>query len=1098
MTIRNLEYAFQARSVAIIGASPREGSVGLFVTQNVRNAGFKGPIWPVNPKHDTICDLPCFRDIASLPAAPDLAIVATPASTVPGIIAELGERGTRAAMVLTAGLTRESGLRQLMLDAAKPHMLRILGPNSLGMFVPGIGLNASFAHIAPQPGKLAFLSQSGALASAVLDWAVDRKIGFSNVVSLGDMADVDVADMLDLLAGDSGTRAILLYLETVYNTRKFMSAARAAARLKPVIVIKAGRHAAGAKAAATHTGALAGTDGAVDAAFRRAGLLRVIDLEELFEAAETLARFSPIERGRLGIVTNGGGAGVLAIDRLVDYDGETGAARGRRPSPHSTRCCPTTWSKANPVDIIGDAGPERYRAAIEGVFNDDSVDALLVMACPTALASPSGSAQAVADTVRDIDARHPPRFKPILTCWLGEHDAGPARAILREAGVATYDTPSEAVRALNYLTSYSAAQRELMQTPPSAPDVPVDVAKARKIMADVVADGRTTLTEPEAKAALAAFGMPVVETLVAKDVAEVEALTKDLLTRNPAVAVKLLSRDISHKSDVGGVVLGIRTPEAAASAAKGILERVGTKAPDASIEGFTVQAMVSRPGAHELIVGISEDPLFGPIILFGAGGTSVEVVADTAVALPPLDMKLARDLMDQTRISKLLAGYRDRPAADLDAIARALIQVSQMVIDCPEIASLDINPLLADQNGAVVLDARVIVDPERLGESAPNPRLSIRPYPSEWATRLTTSGGSDMLHPADPPGRCAALSGLLREARQPRHPPPAAGTAQAVQPRVPRAPDPDRLCARDGLRRPRPGDRGAPRRVAHRRRSGLHPGGIRGDRAHRPAGPRHRLGAHGATARLCPQRGAFGDRGRGAVGEQRDAAHVPRDGLCRPSRSGGSRLLQGSHQPGTDARVERGGVRPERKCRRAAARRPDCFSRRSGAALGRLLHVAQRRLATAVLLAVMPDAVTTMLVVAIAMAIDADAVAAATATTAAVLPAVVPMAVAAGAADAELHAAEIDAGVAATAAATVMAPVVPRAAVVARRRGRTATAAVAPVVPRAAGLRQVEQAAINLRMRDRAHDGRRSGIAGRHARQQGSPCKYQRRQCAEQ
>ncbi len=744
MTIRNLEYAFRARSVAIIGASPREGSVGLFVTKNVRDAGFKGPIWPVNPKHQEIYGLQCFPDIESLPAAPDLAVVATPAKAVPAVIAELGERGTRAAMVLTAGLTRESGLRQLMLDAARPHMLRILGPNSLGMFVPGIGLNASFAHIAPQPGKLAFLSQSGALASAVLDWAVDRKIGFSNIVSLGDMADVDVADMLDLLATDSNTRAILLYLETVYNTRKFMSAARSAARMKPVIVIKAGRHAAGAKAAATHTGALAGSDGAADAAFRRAGLLRVTDLEELFEAAETLARFSPIERGRLGIVTNGGGAGVLAIDRMIDYGGEI-APISQETLDALDKVLPNTWSRANPVDIIGDAGPERYRAAIEGVFNDDNVDALLVMACPTALASPTGSAQAVADTVRDIDAKHPPRFKPILTCWLGEHDATPARAILRDAGVATYETPSEAVRALTYLTGYSAAQRELMQTPPSAPQIPTDVAAARKLFREVAADGRTTLTEPEAKAALAAFGVPVVETIVAHTVKEAETIATDLLTRNPAVAVKLLSRDISHKSDVGGVVLGIRTPQAAANAAQGILDRVAAKAPEASIEGFTVQAMISRPGAHELIVGIGEDPLFGPIILFGAGGTSVEVVADTAVGLPPLDMKLACDLMHQTRISKLLAGYRDRPPADIDAIARALIQVSQMVIDCPEIASLDINPLLADQNGAVVLDARIVIDPERLDEVAPNKRLSIRPYPSEWEKRVTTSGGVDVL-----------------------------------------------------------------------------------------------------------------------------------------------------------------------------------------------------------------------------------------------------------------------------------------------------------------------------------------------------------------
>ncbi len=623
--------------------------------------------------------------------------------------------------------------------------LRIIGPNCLGLFVPGIGLNASFAHIAPSPGKLAFLSQSGALASAVLDWTADRQIGFSSVVSLGDMADVDVADLLDMLAGDSHTTAVLMYLETVTNTRKFISAARAAARLKPVIVIKSGRHAAAAKAAATHTGALAGVDGAVDAAFRRAGLLRVRDLEELFDATETLARFAPIARGRLGIVTNGGGAGVLAVDRLVDFDGDL-ATLAPETIAALDAVLPPTWSHANPVDIIGDAGPERYRAAVEAVFDDANVDALLVMACPTALASAEGSAQAVADTVRGIDGRHPPRFKPILTSWLGDHAAEPARAILRGAGVATYDTPADAIRSLQYLTGYSAAQRALMRTPPSlSTEVTFDAPAARAILATAAASGRTTLSEAEAKGALAAFGVPVVETHVAEDIPEVEALARELLDRNDAIAVKLLSRDISHKSDVGGVVLGVRTPDDAVKAAKGIVERAAAKAPDAVIDGFTVQAMVDRPDAHELIIGVSEDPLFGPIILFGAGGTSVEVVADTAIALPPLDMTLARDLIDQTRIARLLAGYRDRPPADMEAIARTLIQVSQMVIDCPEIASLDINPLLVDADGAIALDARIVIDPARIDEPAPNKRLAIRPYPSAWETRLKTSGGVDVL-----------------------------------------------------------------------------------------------------------------------------------------------------------------------------------------------------------------------------------------------------------------------------------------------------------------------------------------------------------------
>lgn len=745
MTIRNLEHAFRARSVAIIGASPRDGSVGRMVTSNIREAGFSGPIWPVNPKHQEVDGLPCYPNVAALPGVPELAVIATPAQTVPGLITELGDRGTRAAVVLTAGLSRENGLRQAMLDAAKPHTLRIIGPNCLGLFVPGIGLNASFAHIAPREGNLAFLSQSGALASAVLDWAADRHIGFSTIVSLGDMADVDVADLLDMLAGDRDTRAILLYLETVTETRKFLTAARAAARIKPVIVIKSGRHAAAAKAAATHTGALAGTDGAVNAAFRRAGLLRVQELEELFDAAETLSHFSPIARARLGMVTNGGGAGVLAVDRLMDFDGQM-ASLTPETIEKLNAVLPSTWSHANPVDIIGDAGPERYRAAIETVFDDPGVDALLVMACPTALASAQGSAQAVVDAVAAINAREPKApFKPIFTSWLGDHEAEPARAILRAANIATYDTPADAVRSLEYLTGYSQAQQALMRTPASLPAMAANVVAARAVLKTAADDGRTTLSEAEAKTTLAAFGVPIVETHVARAADEVSAIAGQLLVRHSAVAVKLLSRDISHKSDVGGVVLGVRSPEGAARAAQGITERVAAKAPDAVIDGFTVQAMVERPGAHELIVGVGEDPLFGPMILFGAGGTSVEVVADTAVALPPLDMQLARDLIDQTRISRLLAGYRDRPAADIDAIARALIQVSQMVIDCPEIASLDINPLLADANGVIALDARVVVDPARIGEPAPNRRLAIRPYPNEWEKRVVTSGRLDLL-----------------------------------------------------------------------------------------------------------------------------------------------------------------------------------------------------------------------------------------------------------------------------------------------------------------------------------------------------------------
>jgi acetyltransferase len=751
MTIRNLEHAFKARSVALIGATPRPGSVGSKVLDNLTSGGFDGPVWPVNPGHDSIGDLRCYASVADLPEAPDLAVIATPPHTVPALIGELGARGTRTALVLTAGIGENGGLRQAMLDAAQPWCLRVIGPNSFGLFVPSLGLNASFAHLAPTPGHLAFLSQSGALASAVLDWSVERDIGFSSVVSLGDMADVDVGDLLDLLAGERHTRAILMYLESVPNARKFMSAARAAARVKPVIVIKSGRHAAGARAAATHTGALAGADNVMAAAFRRAGLLRVLELPELFDAAETLSRFRPIARARLGIVTNGGGAGVLAVDRHLDFGGEL-AELAPETIAALDPVLPANWSGANPVDIIGDAGPERYTAAAEAVLADEEVDALLVLSCPTALASPDAAADALINVVKAERTPHG-RSKPVLTSWLGDHSVRHARQRMRKAGIATYDSPGDAVRALSYLVGYSKAQAVLSRTPAEVPDgVATDPSAARAAMSQAAAQGRRLLNESEAKAVLAAFAIPVAETVVADSVEAVAAIAADLLGRAKALALKVVSPDITHKSDVGGVVLNLTTPDAARQAARAITDRVRKARPEARIEGFAVQPMIDRPDAHELIVGVDDDALFGPTILFGAGGTSVEVVADSAIALPPLDLQLAEDLIGRTRIARLLAGYRNRPPADMEALRLVLVHVSQLVIDCPEIVGLDINPLLADDAGVIALDARIVIDPSRFGAAAPNPRLAIRPYPSRWEKRLETRGELDiLLRPIRPP-----------------------------------------------------------------------------------------------------------------------------------------------------------------------------------------------------------------------------------------------------------------------------------------------------------------------------------------------------------
>jgi acetyltransferase len=746
MTIRNLEFAVRPRSLAVFGASVREGSVGRVVMENIVAAGFPGDIWPVNPKYDEVAGRRCYRDAAGLPGVPDLGVIVTPAATVPGIIADLGARGCRAAVVVTAGLTRENGLRQQMLDAAKPHLFRIIGPNTLGLIIPPARLNASFAHMAAEPGTIALLSQSGAIATSLIDWAADNDVGFSHIVSLGDMADVDVGDWLDLLAGDAKTRAIVMYLETVTNPRKFMSAARAAARIKPVIAVKAGRHEAAAKAAATHTGALSGADRVIDAALSRAGLLRVEGLAELFDAAEITARFPPLEKNRVAIVTNGGGAGVLAVDQLADRQGVL-AELSPETLQQLDALLPPTWSHANPVDIIGDASAERYRAAVKAVASDAGVDALMVLNCPTGLALPAAAASAVAGLTDGGRING----KPVITSWLGERTAREARGILQDAGIPSFATPADAARALSYLAEWSRTQRALMRVPSSRGE---DAAGARSavlaIFRKAAAEARSMLTEPEAKAAIDAYGIKVPETIIAKSPAEAKRAAAKLLEHSEKVVVKLLSKAISHKSDVGGVVLDIETPERAGQAARDMGKRVSAGAPGTDIEGYTVQPMAVRRQAQELILGMHRDPIFGPAILFGAGGVAVEVIDDTAVALPPLDDVLAGDLIERTRIGRLLAGFRDRKPADRKAITSALNGLSQMIVDFPCIVSVDINPLLADSDGAIALDARIEIDPTEVEQEGPNPDLAIRPYPAGWEKEFSSDGDDFYMRPIEP------------------------------------------------------------------------------------------------------------------------------------------------------------------------------------------------------------------------------------------------------------------------------------------------------------------------------------------------------------
>lgn len=737
MSLRDLDYLFRPRSIALIGASNRPGTVGGVLAVNMLRAGFHGPVMPVNPKYDSIGGAPAWPDVASLPETPELGVVATPPEIVPRVVAELREKGAKAAAVITAGFaggpdSAGHERRRSLLDAAGP--MRILGPNILGFMAPEIGLNASFAHVAPRGGDLAFVAQSGAVMTSVLDWATDRGIGFSYMIGVGDMADVDFGDVLNYLAGDPKVRAILLYVEAVTNTRKFMSAARAAARTKPVVVIKAGRKEAGARAASSHTGALAGSDKVYDAAFKRAGMLRVFDMQELFDAVETLSRVSRSMRGevgpRLGIVTNGGGIGVLATDRLVELGGDL-AELSAQTVVALDDALPANWSRANPVDIIGDAPGERYAAAVEAVHADPGVDALLVINCPTAIADSEIAAQAVIDT---LGRRH----KPVFTSWLGDGAAARARRLFHDRGIPTYDTAEDAVRAFMHLVRYEANQRLLMEVPPLRPGPPKSArSEVRALIDNALEADRAWLSEAEAKKLLEAYEVPVARTLVAATPEDAEEAAKQF-GFGDRVAVKILSNDITHKSDVGGVVLNLETPAQAREATAAMLERLRREFPDADVQGVTVQQMIVRPGAQELIVGLSEDSQFGPVVLFGKGGKAVEVVGDTAMGLPPLNAVLARALIGETAISRLLRGYRDEPPADMEALEDVIVKVGQIAIDNPEVAELDINPLIADRHGVVALDARVrLARPTGRAEH----RLAIRPYPQELEGEVALRDG---------------------------------------------------------------------------------------------------------------------------------------------------------------------------------------------------------------------------------------------------------------------------------------------------------------------------------------------------------------------
>ncbi len=744
---RALRALFAPTRVAVVGATEKEGSVGRTLLWNLITHPFGGTVFPVNPKRASLLGVKAYPDLASLPEPVDLAVVVTPAPAVPAVIADCVRAGVKGAIVISAGF-KETGAagaeleRQVMAEARRGR-LRIIGPNCLGVMNPVTGLNATFASAMARPGKVAFLSQSGALCTAVLDWSLRENVGFSLFVSVGSMLDVGWGDLILHAGDDPRTQAVLIYMESIGSARAFLSAAREVAMSKPIIVIKPGRTEGAARAAASHTGALAGRDDVLEAAFRRSGVLRVESIAELFYAAESLAK-QPRPRGpRLAIVTNAGGPAVLATDVLLLRGGQL-AELSAETLGALDRLLPSAWSHANPVDVLGDADPARYARAVEIVAADPGSDGLLVILTPQAMTDPTRTAE-------DLRSHAKLAGKPLLASWMGGAEVAAGEAILNRASVPTFSYPDTAARMFTTMWRYSENLRLLYETPAPAPPGETARPEAASALVEAVRrSGRTLLTEAESKQLLAAYGIPTVPTHVATDP---DAAVRAADALGYPVVVKLHSETISHKTEVEGVRLDLRDAAAVRSAWRDIESSVSRLAGSGHFLGVTVQPMVSLDG-YELIAGSSHDPQFGPVLLFGAGGRLVEILRDRALGLPPLTSTLARRLMEQTRIYRALAGVRGQPPVDLAGLERLLVRLGQLVVEQPRIKELDINPLLASVDRLLALDARVLLHPPEMPD-AELPEPAIRPYPRQYVWEWEAPDGTRLvirpIRPEDEP-----------------------------------------------------------------------------------------------------------------------------------------------------------------------------------------------------------------------------------------------------------------------------------------------------------------------------------------------------------
>ncbi|MFO0867683.1 MAG: bifunctional acetate--CoA ligase family protein/GNAT family N-acetyltransferase [Pirellulales bacterium] len=751
MPIRNLHRIFAPRSVAVIGASDRPASVGQTVLRNLLSSGFGGSVHPVNPHHPTVAGRPAVARVGDLPERPDLAVICTPAASVPGVVRECGEAGVRGVVILSAGF-RESGPEGAALEqairstAAEFDGLRIVGPNCLGVIAPHQGLNASFAAGMPPRGRIAFISQSGALCTSVLDWALRENVGFSYFVSVGNTLDVGIGNLIDHFALDPHTDAILLYVESIEQPRMFMSAARGFTRKKPIIAYKAGRFAESAKAAASHTGALAGRDAVYEAALRRAGVVRVFDVEDMFDCAELLAAHRTPRGPRLAIITNAGGPGVMATDELIERQG-TLASLAPETVQQLATFLPPSWSRGNPVDVLGDATPERFARAVEVVLGDPGVDAAVVVLTPQAMTDPTGTAQAVIDQAARSS-------KLLLAAWMGADSVAEGVRRFNAARIPTYASPEQAVRAFMHLVSYARRREILYETPRDLPvEFPLDRTRLRAVFDTILSEGHEILTECTSKSLLEAYEIPVTKPYVAWSADDAVKLAQRL---GYPVALKIHSPHISHKTDVGGVALDLASDEQVATAFQQLVTRALHACPAAAGAGVTVQRMVVAPDGHEWIVGAQRDPAFGTVLLVGAGGITAELFRDCALELPPLTERLARRMLESLRSWPLLSGYRGRPAARVDRLIEVLIRLSYLVADYPEITELDINPLLVTPDDAVALDARIVLDRSAiLTPARPYSHLAIRPYPDEFVRAVRLPDGQRLtlrpIRPEDEP-----------------------------------------------------------------------------------------------------------------------------------------------------------------------------------------------------------------------------------------------------------------------------------------------------------------------------------------------------------